>query len=223
MWDYRDLVHRLLRHADRSVDSRSIDESIITMSPEADALLVKIHERLEPHLGVNGALEPFGDWVGKLVGTVVRIAGVIHAVENSDDPSNSAISESAVARADRIGTYLLAHARAAFALMCTDPQTEKAKRIAHWIGESRCERFSKRDAFNALRAHFKRVTEIEEPLHVLQEHHVIRPAPPSARSGPGRPRSPEYEVSPHFLAQNAHNPQNQDESERAAIREHGGG
>jgi hypothetical protein len=75
------------------------------------------------------------DWGGKIVGAVVRIAGLLHMTDlaGAGDAWKSPISEATVERAIVIGLYLIPHAKAAFAEMGADENIEKAKVILRWI------------------------------------------------------------------------------------------
>src|SRR5207253_1718546 len=73
-------------------------------------------------------------------------------------------------------------------------------------------RFTKRDLHQGLKGTFKRVDELDIPLTLLESHWFIRKQPGAEQAGPGRRRSPEYEVNPGWASQNSHNTQN---SERA--------
>lgn len=218
---YENLIRDLLGESDLIADLGD-EPRAIALEAAADELLAALQEEIEPHLVVNGELEALGDWVGKFVGTVARIAGLIHAVEHPESPSAAPVTAETVQRASSIGKYLLQHARAAFALMGADPDVERAKRIVHWILQKGIRRFSLRDVMMAMRAHFPRAALLDGPLRVLVEHHFVRPIDSPPRPGRGRPPSQQYEVSPLVAAHKSHNSQNGDD-ERAAIREHGGG
>jgi len=58
------------------------------LSDEAEALSEQFYNALEPRLGKDGDLEHMADWAGKLHGAVLRIAGLLHAVEGISEKSN---------------------------------------------------------------------------------------------------------------------------------------
>jgi hypothetical protein len=63
------------------------------------------------------------------------------------------------------------------------------------VERSRLERFTVRDAFNALRGTFPRVDALREALAALDERGYVNVVEPQ-RDGPGRPPSPLVLVRP---------------------------
>jgi len=182
----------------------------LRLTPEARKRLQALEERLEPHLGEDGDLGSLADWGAKLAGAVMRIAGVLHLVENagSREPWTLQIEATTVEKAICIGQYLIPHARAAHAAMGADPKIEDAKRVLRWIKRSGRTDFTKRVAFEGTKGHFKEVAVMEPALRLLEEHGYIRERPAADRPGPGRKPSPIYDVNLLWLSQNSHNSQN---------------
>jgi hypothetical protein len=216
-------VEALLRlPAGTDTSGRPIPHLLQLSTPALDQLH-EFQRKVELELSEFGGLGTMRDWGGKLVGAVARIAGVLHLSEhvaNSADSANSAhgvapwevpISRETLCRAIRFGKYLIPHARAAYAMMGTDPKIERARLISNWIVRMGCELFSVRDAFNGLKGRFQRVSELESALPLLVEHAHIRLQPTTKPSSRGRPPSPIYEVNPAILIpQYSHNPQKSD-------------
>jgi hypothetical protein len=102
-------------------------------------------------------------------------------------------------RATKLGIYLIAHARAAFAAMGADHRVEAAKHALRWIRGRGEPFFTKRQAFEGLKGRFATVGDLEPVLGLLEAHEAIRrvEAPTSAR--PGRRPSPTFEVNPALL------------------------
>lgn len=141
------------------------------------------------------------DWGGKLAGAVARIAGLLHmaGLAGRDVPWSIAISQTTVEHAIAIGRYLIPHAKAAFAVMGTDPTAEKAKKILRWIEHDGLDSFSRRDAHQSMRSTFRRPEELEAPLAVLVDREFIRKRFAPAREAAGRPPSPAFDVNPLWL------------------------
>lgn len=172
----------------------------LRLSDEAARVLERFMAWLEPQLGEYGELGSMTDWGGKLAGAVVRLAGLLHMADHyaGGAPWQRPIDGETFERAVRIGEYLIPHARATFAEMGTDPDVEAAKRVLGWIERNGRESFTKRDAFEGTKGHFKKVDALAAPLRLLAEHQFIRERPADAPTGPGRRPSPTYDVNPLY-------------------------
>lgn len=170
----------------------------LKLSPEAAQRITAFQAWVEPQLADHAELGTLTDWAGKLVGLVARIAGLLHMAAhwNDDAPRDIPIASETVEAAIRIGKYLIPHARAAFALMGADPAVEDAKRVLAWIRRKGLRTFSKRDAFNGLRARFPKPADLDPVLSALAERDYIRAIDPEPRSGSGRKPSPKFGVNP---------------------------
>lgn len=202
----RKAYHQGLRHLldlpfDQDEKGR-IKSFLLRFSPEAAERLREFEAWIEPRLAEFGALGHMTDWAGKLAGATVRICGLLHLAEHLENsaPWNIPVARETVERAIRLGEYLIPHARAAYACMGADPAIEDAKRVLAWVRRQGLASFSKRELFQALRGYFKRVSHLEAPLAVLQEHGYVRMRAAEARAGAGRKPSPVYEVNPLWLA-----------------------
>lgn len=214
---YKQGMRRLLELPFDQDEKGRIKSFLLRFSKEASSRLREFEAWVEPRLAEFGNLGHMTDWAGKLVGAVVRICGLLHLAEHSesDAPWNVHISRETVERAIRIGEYLIPHARAAYACMGADPAIEDAKRVLAWVQREGLRSFSKRQLFQALRGYFKRVSQLEPPLLVLQEHSYIRLQASEARPGAGRKPSPVYEVNPLLLASGQDSEDSGDPAERS--------
>jgi len=97
----------------------------LTLSTEAQALLDDLQRQIEPRLAADGDLRSIAAWTNRHHGRVARIAALLHLCDH--DPSQP-IDESTMRAALRIGTYLMAHARAALAM-----PDETTRRALAWI------------------------------------------------------------------------------------------
>lgn len=179
---------------------------ILKMAEGARERLVEWQEHLEPQLAEAGALGPLADWAGKLAGTTVRIAGLLHmagevtrARHNSHNPQNI-ISRETLDRAIAVAQYLIPHARAAFAEMGADPAQHAARRVLTWLMQEQPLIFTKRDCYQATKGTFRQASDLDPVLELLTYHGYIRPIEADERGGPGRKPSQRYEVNPAVYA-----------------------
>lgn len=126
---------------------------VIELTPAAQDALVRFETELEDRLGEFGDLGPISDWAGKLVGAVVRVAGLLHMAEHADNtaPWCVPVSVETMEGSIEIGQYLTAHAQAAFNLMGADPIVEDARYILRWVASTSTMVFSKRELHQANR------------------------------------------------------------------------
>lgn len=123
MDEYDDLIYRLLSIPDTG------EPRVIELTDEARNELRNIHNKIEPRL--VGDLEPLGDWGGKYVGTVARIAGLLHICDHVEKAADIPMPGETIRRAGRIGEYFLAHAICAYQMagQADDQPTKDAKYI----------------------------------------------------------------------------------------------
>lgn len=196
-----------LIHAGRLLDDT--EPRRLASTPEANAFLLRFEREIEYDLRPGGTLFGIKDWGSKLAGAVGRIMGLLH-LANSATTDGYVVQAKTAEAAIMIGKYLIPHALAAFGLMGANSALGPAQSVLDWIRGTRQEIFSKRDAFEKLKGRFPTAKDLDEPLHLLEEHGYIRSQEPAPRTGPGRKPSPIYEVNP--CAQYSHNSQNGSES-----------
>ncbi|MGO9239515.1 MAG: DUF3987 domain-containing protein [Bryobacteraceae bacterium] len=199
---YHDNVLALLRIPFGKKEGGERTHEVLTLDQDAQHRLQLFQQSVEPQLSEFGEMGNMTDWGGKLVGAVVRIAGLLHMAECADAEASryNPISLNTISQAIRIGEYLIPHAWAAFALMGTDEAIENAKAILRWIGQKGLDHFQRRDVQQAMRGRFKRAAEVEAPLAILVEHGMIRQRPEKPIDGPGRSPSPMYDVNPLYAS-----------------------
>ncbi len=155
---------------------------ILTFSSEADRARALFQAELEPRLGPDGDLNVIGDWAGKLVGGVCRIAGVLHASDWAGRDTEGGplalkrappeIPVETFERATKIGRYFLAHALATFEAMGADENTELAKKVWAWVQRRQVATFTEREAARAV--HAKPAAAIKPALAILLERRLVR-------------------------------------------------
>ena len=97
----------------------------------------------------------------------------------------------------RLAGYLTDHALAVFDLMGADPRVDDARWLLDWIGRTGRQQFTRRDAHQAARVRFRKATDLDPPLALLEEHGYLRrtEVEPLSPKG-GRPASPRFLVNP---------------------------
>ncbi len=183
----------------------------LTLSADARRRLTQFERDLEPRLGPEGDLSHIKDWAAKLVGAVVRIAGLLHLA--GEFAGYHEINGPEMGNAIEIGEYLIQHALAAFAEIGADESTDDAIYPLSWMQRHLRDKpaprlFTKRDAFEATKSRFKQAASLDGPLGVLCDHGYIREISPEQPPKVGRPPSPVYELNPDCVEKPSHNSQN---------------
>jgi replicative DNA helicase len=176
------------------------DPTMLTLDPHADELLLAFERDLEPRLAADrGDLAHLAGWAAKLAGTTCRLAALLHLAEHLRDGWAHPISANTLAGAIQLANYLIEHARAVFDLMGADPGVGDARWLLDWISRTGQVQFSRRDAHQAARGRFRKATDLEPALRLLEEHGHLRrvdPEPSRDPHGRGRPASPRFVVNP---------------------------
>jgi replicative DNA helicase len=172
--------------------------TVLAVDQEAGELLLGFERELEPRLAAgSGDLAHLAGWAAKLAGASCRLAGLLHLAGHLRDGWAQPINADTFAGAIRLAGYLVEHARAVFDLMGADPRVEDARWLLDWIARTGRTQFSRRDAHQAARGRFRKATDLEPTLALLEEHGYLRrvDADPAGSKG-GRPASPRFLVNP---------------------------
>jgi replicative DNA helicase len=176
------------------------DPIVLILDPQADELLLAFERDLEPRLAAgSGDLAHLAGWAAKLAGATCRLAALLHLAGHLRDGWAHPIGANALAGAIRLADYLIDHARAVFDLMGADPRIDDARWLLDWISRTNQVQFSRRDAHQAARGRFRKATDLEPVLRLLEEHGYLRrvdPEPSPDPQGRGRPASPRFVVNP---------------------------
>lgn len=189
---YDSLIRNLLD------DEQLAEPELITLSPEADKLLEAFAEDLEPKIKTEFA--DIADWVGKLSGAVLRIAGILcrasvyRSHDFLDDPPPLIVDEKTMENSISIGQYFTEHAKAAFSLMGADAMVKQCKYVLSVITKNSLAEFSRRDIMRLCRS-IKTVEEVQPVLNHLADYGYIAPKE-ETYSGKGRPGAQVYLVNP---------------------------
>ncbi|MFC9338813.1 YfjI family protein [Streptomyces sp. NPDC057020] len=174
----------------------------LTLTPEADAVLLAYQRVTESRLRKDGPLAPIVNWASKRDGAVARIAGLLHLAAHPEDAWTKPIAVESMAAATRLGDYFTAHALDVFNAMKADPAQEAAHTVLTHLNETRTATFTKRDLFRAMpRSDFPAMNDLDPALNLLEEHGWVRQQPPPPRTTRGgRPPSPRYETHPRVTS-----------------------
>lgn len=120
---------------------------IIYLGDEADKLGEEFFNEIETTL--YSEYEEMEDWIGKLYGQTMRIAGILHVVKYRLGAAEIKVEADTMKSAIEIGRYYLEHAKAVFLLsgMYDPPEVKNAKYILKRIDSTGLVQISKRDVF----------------------------------------------------------------------------
>ena len=180
-------------------DEYSPNPEVITLSPEADAMMESFSQELEPKLVKDYA--DIADWCGKLAGNVLRIAGLLcragspRSHDFMDDPDPLVVDGKTMSNAIRLGKYFLNHALAIFNVLPENAMFQNANKILKMLADRKLKEFSRRTAMRNCQ-NFKRVEEIQPVLDFLEDYGYIAAVDTQLTYGKGRPPMPRYIVNP---------------------------
>lgn len=166
---------------------------VLGLTEAAVARLERFAFDLEPRLGERGDLATLPDWAGKLVGLVVRLAGLLHlasqagqsppapgAAASPEDATSSLaparagpIGDDTLAVACELGEYATAHARAAYAAMGDDPSVD-ARYVLGAIAALGKTRLAKQEIWQATKSRLRHARALDAALAVLIELGYLR-------------------------------------------------
>lgn len=158
---YHDFIKRLLAGQ---------DSGTIEISLDADKIEYDYEVYIERKLATDW--EHIKDWGGKLCGTTMRIAALIHAA-NHDNASQIPISAETMSAAVELGHYYSSHALAAHNIMGANEEDSDARYLWKRIAAINSDRISKRD-LQRISKKFKKVNDMEPAIRVLTEMNYIR-------------------------------------------------
>ncbi|MGW1374770.1 DUF3987 domain-containing protein [Streptomyces sp. NPDC002446] len=156
-------------------------------------------QAIEPQLRPEGVLAHIDDWAGKCVGAVARIAGLLHLADRATGRWGEPIEAATVERATAIGEYYTAHALAAFDLMETNTESEKAQLVLDWIRRTKVTSFKAHELVTARRRAFPTVSSTAPALKLLEEHGYLRSVQPARNGSRGKLPAITYRVHPSLL------------------------
>ncbi len=174
---------------------------ILALSSDARALLTEYQREIEKELRPGAMLGDMTDWGGKAVGAVVRIAALLHLADAALPAREESfeIESSTFLAAVQIGSYLCAHARAAFSEMGADSVMDDARYILAWIERRGEMQFRQGDLHRALARRFRKSEDMVPALSLLVARNYLREYLPSAEERKHNAKS-RFDVNPAFFS-----------------------
>lgn len=199
---YKRLLRTLLR-----LEPSEVEETgewlphVLKPSPDARDLLYAWEAEVEGMLDEGGELAPIEAWGGKLVGTTIRLAGVLHVmgrVGRGESAFGAPISGRTMERAVRLARSFVPHARHVLAGEAgLDEELDLARYVLRRIREAEGPELTVRDVWQLTRgkAAIEETADVRKVLERLEAHRLVRVVPRESE-GPGRNPSPWVRVNP---------------------------
>nr|WP_246386384.1 YfjI family protein [Armatimonas rosea] len=183
--------------------SRDLDDDdqpiphMIELDQAARDLFTDFYREVQQERKAEGA-GLFAEWLAKLHGATLRLAGVLHMAAHGKPGAERPISSETMIAAIELAKYFSAHARAALARIREDEATEGALRILAWVKRNASAvsetmekggGLSLRDLRTHLRA-FENNEDLQAALFVLASRGYAREAPMPEREEGTRGRKP---------------------------------
>jgi hypothetical protein len=180
---------------------------LLNLTLEALQVFDAYRAALEPTIKAEGP--HMAEWLAKLAGAVLRIAGLVH-IATWECPDVHPIDAATIRRAITIGTYFHHHARIMLRMMHGRQGQSDAASILDILRTVEADRITRRDLWQRVknRSGFER-DDLDGALDTLEEHGWIRreviPANPG--KAPGGRRSEIIHLNPAMQSQNSQNDQ----------------
>lgn len=193
--DYFVLINGLLE------EKETDKPEVITLSAEADSMLEAFSNEVESKLKTEYV--DFADWAGKLVGAVLRIAGLLCRASAlrfnvfGNEFAPLIVDETIMSNAIKIGRYFTEHTSAAFSLMGADMLVKQSEYVLDTICKNGLVEFSKRDIMRLCRT-FKTADSIQPVLNHLIDYGYLAIKSNNAATIKGRPTGQVYLVNPYL-------------------------
>lgn len=186
---YKNLVYQLMAQGSPE------EIQILTLSEKATAVIADYFAEHEKFLIGEG--QGISDWASKYIGSVLRIAGLLHLAENVKGQTE--ISETVMQNAISIGKYFLAHSMYAYSMMGTDLSIQKARFVWGRMKKKQITTIKRSELFQMCRGKFfKKTEEIQPTLDLLVSNGYIRIEEPE-RNNVGRPADILIVVNPEAI------------------------
>ena len=134
-----------------------------------------------------------------MAGTALRIAGILHCIENRTAPERTLVSGRTMKRAARITDYFLKHAQYAYSVMGADKTVRDAKYILRRLGIQAKRELTKSRIYHLCRnKSFKRADDMLPALDLLVEYGYLQKRSYHQETG-GRPKGDRYLLNPLYF------------------------
>ena len=173
------------------------DMPIIRLDGNALDVYRQFSEKIETCLLTD--LEDMSDWGGKCARTALRIAGILHCVENRISPDKALVSGPTMKRATKITEYVLEYAQYAYSVMGADKTLHEAQYILRRLESQARQKFTKSSLYHLCRnKSFKRADDMLPALDLLIEYGYLKKRVYYQATG-GRPRGDNYLLNPLYF------------------------
>lgn len=171
----------------------------LALSSEADGVLRNMQAVNEQELGNEDADVSFIEWKGKLVGNILRIAGILHVTTHfKGEQTPSIIDEDTFSKAASMYYYLSAHAAKAFDISEGEADENDERKLFTFICELQKDGQIDRRQIQKNKNYFKSkagTKKLEAAEVALQQRKLIRIA------HEGKNRKKVYKINPLALTQ----------------------
>lgn len=139
-----------------------------------------------------------GGWAEKFIGNTLRIAGLLHCVQNKEKSGDIALSGNTMRRAIKIARYFLKQAKHAYSTMGMNQTLHGAKRIISKLQKQSKTELTKYQIHRMLRYEYTSVPELAPSIELLVEYGYLKERRYDEPTG-GRPRGKGYVLNPLFF------------------------
>lgn len=192
---YKENIFQLLE------PSQENSTQTLKLSSEALEVFEPFYNWIEQELA--GDLEFMSDWAGKLSGTCLRIAGILHLIDYSNIKNkNNVVSDTIMEKAIEISKYFLEHSKYAYTILGEDKEMQKAKFIIKKLEKQKETQLKRHEILRVSRSTHYRINvpqTIEKALQILVDYGYIREIPIPEKEGVGRKQDPIYELNPLYF------------------------
>lgn len=186
---YKNLIYQLMAQGNPEA------VQIVTLSEKATAVIADYFEEHEKFLIGEG--QGISDWASKYIGSILRIAGLLHLADGGNEQLE--ISETVMRNAISIGKYFLSHAMYAYSMMGTDLSIQKARFVWGRLKKKKIISIKRSELFQMCRGKFfKKKEEILPTLDLLAGNGYICLEEPE-RNSVGRPADMMVIVNPEAM------------------------
>jgi len=164
-----------MRIHDLAVDFAGQDDvMVVTLSPEAVAVRKQQADAIEVALRPGGRLLRIAEWAGKLKGTTLRLAGLLHLAHHIDGDITTPISGDTMTAAVTLARFFVEHYQAAMDTIATDPDNGTNAYVLDVLIEKRMVAFTRRELHRKVSRRLPKAADVETVLTNLAQLGWIR-------------------------------------------------
>lgn len=165
------------------------DGQNIVLSRDADIHVQLLQEEIEMRQGFKEDLrdnDNIESWAGKLVGQLMRLAGLIHMATVIDDDDYTVQVET-IQVIEQLKDYFISHAKKAFNVSSVDEDVEDAKYLLGRIMDLQQDgQLKRQELWQMVKQRFGKSEQIEPILKLLTDRGYIKISEIQNKSGKGR-------------------------------------